>query len=51
MQDLCLIMQILGNPTIKPSVRKQVLDGIQTFTKFGKVVKYILIGSNTNKTI
>ena len=38
-----------SNPTLKPSVRKQVLDGIQTFTKFGKVVKYTLIGSILTK--
>ena len=38
-----------SNPKLKPSVRKQVLDGIQTFTKFGKVVKYTLIGSILTK--
>ena len=31
-----------SNPKLKPSVRKQVLDGIQTFTKFGKVVRYVV---------
>ena len=38
-----------SNPTLKPSVQKQILDGIQTFTKFGKVVKYTLIGSILTK--
>ena len=38
-----------GNPSLKPSVKKQILDGIQTFTKFGKVVKYTLIGSILTK--
>ena len=38
-----------GNPKLKPSVKKQVLDGIQSFTKFGKVVKYTLIGSILTK--
>ena len=36
-------------PTIKPSVKKQILDGIKTFEKFGKVVKYTLIGSILTK--
>ena len=36
-------------PTLKPSVKKQVLDGIKTFEKFGKVVKYTLIGSILTK--
>ena len=38
-----------GNPKLKPSVRKQVLDGIKSFEKFGKVVKYTLIGSILTK--
>ena len=38
-----------SNPKLKPSVRQQVLDGIKTFTKFGKVVKYTLIGSILTK--
>lgn len=37
------------SPILKPSVRKQVLDGIKTFEKFGKVVKYTLIGSILTK--
>ena len=37
------------NPVLKPSVKKQVLDGIKTFEKFGKVVKYTLIGSILTK--
>ena len=36
-------------PTIKPAVKKQILDGIKTFEKFGKVVKYTLIGSILTK--
>ena len=38
-----------SNPKLKPSVRQQVLDGIKTFEKFGKVVKYTLIGSILTK--
>jgi len=38
-----------GNPKLKPSVQKQVLDGIKSFEKFGKVVKYTLIGSILTK--
>ena len=38
-----------GNPTLKLSVQKQILDGIKTFEKFGKVVKYTLIGSILTK--
>ena len=38
-----------GAPQLKPSVRKMVLDGIKTFEKFGKVVKYTLIGSILTK--
>jgi hypothetical protein len=37
------------SPKLKPSVRKQVLDGIKQFEKFGKVVKYTLIGSILTK--
>src|SRR5210317_475472 len=37
------------NPVLKPSVKKQVLDGIKQFEKFGKVVKYTLIGSILTK--
>ena len=37
------------NPVLKPSVKKQVLDGVKTFEKFGKVVKYTLIGSILTK--
>ena len=37
------------NPELKPSVKKMVLDGIKTFEKFGKVVKYTLIGSILTK--
>ena len=37
------------NPVLSPSVKKQVLDGIKTFEKFGKVVKYTLIGSILTK--
>src|SRR6056300_1076638 len=37
------------NPVLKPSVKKLVLDGIKTFEKFGKVVKYTLIGSILTK--
>src|SRR6056300_1114360 len=37
------------NPVLKPSVKKLVLDGIKTFEKFGKVVKYTLIGSILRK--
>src|SRR5210317_402769 len=37
------------NPILKESVRKQILDGIKTFEKFGKVVKYTLIGSILTK--
>ena len=36
-------------PTIKHAVKKQILDGIKTFEKFGKVVKYTLIGSILTK--
>ena len=38
-----------GAPELKPSVKKMVLDGIKTFEKFGKVVKYTLIGSILTK--
>ena len=38
-----------GAPELKPSVRKMVLDGIKTFEKFGRVVKYTLIGSILTK--
>ena len=38
-----------NNPKLKLSVRKQILDGIKTFEKFGKVVKYTLIGSILTK--
>ena len=38
-----------SNPTLKPAVRKQIIDGIKTFEKFGKVVKYTLIGSILTK--
>ena len=38
-----------SNPRLKPSVRKQILDGIKTFERFGKVVKYTLIGSILTK--
>ena len=38
-----------SNPKLKSSVRKQALDGIKTFEKFGKVVKYTLIGSILTK--
>ena len=38
-----------GAPQLKPSVKKMVLDGIKTFEKFGKVVKYTLIGSILTK--
>ena len=31
------------------SVQKQILDGIKTFERFGKVVKYTLIGSILTK--
>ena len=37
------------NPKLKESVRKQILDSIKTFEKFGKVVKYTLIGSILTK--
>ena len=37
------------NPVLKPSVKKMALDGIKTFEKFGKVVKYTLIGSILTK--
>jgi len=37
------------NPKLKESVRKQILDGIKQFEKFGKVVKYTLIGSILTK--
>src|SRR5210317_2225263 len=37
------------NPVLKESVRKQILDGIKQFEKFGKVVKYTLIGSILTK--
>ena len=37
------------NPVLKPSVKKQILDSIKTFEKFGKVVKYTLIGSILTK--
>ena len=37
------------NPELKPSVKKMALDGIKTFEKFGKVVKYTLIGSILTK--
>lgn len=37
------------NPELKASVKKQVLDGIKSFEKFGKVVKYGLIGSILTK--
>src|SRR5210317_2081574 len=37
------------NPVLKPSVKKLVLDGIKSFEKFGKVVKYTLIGSILTK--
>ena len=37
------------NPKLKESVRQQILDGIKTFEKFGKVVKYTLIGSILTK--
>jgi nicotinic acid mononucleotide adenylyltransferase len=38
-----------NNPKLKEKVRQQVLDGIKTFEKFGKVVKYTLIGSILTK--
>ena len=38
-----------SNPKLKPSVQKQILDGIKTFERFGKVVKYTLIGSILTK--
>ena len=38
-----------GAPQLKPSVKKMVIDGIKTFEKFGKVVKYTLIGSILTK--
>ena len=37
------------NPELKASVQKQVLDGIKSFEKFGKIVKYGLIGSILTK--
>ena len=37
------------NPKLKESVKKQILDSIKTFEKFGKVVKYTLIGSILTK--
>ncbi len=37
------------NPVLKQSVKKMALDGIKTFEKFGKVVKYTLIGSILTK--
>jgi phosphopantetheine adenylyltransferase len=38
-----------NSPSLKPAVKKQILDGIKTFEKFGKVVKYTLIGSILTK--
>src|SRR6056300_490170 len=38
-----------NNPKLKEKVRQQILDGIKTFEKFGKVVKYTLIGSILTK--
>ena len=37
------------NPVLKPSVRKQLLDGIKQFERFGKVVNHTLIGSILTK--
>ncbi|BCU97687.1 MAG: hypothetical protein CM15mV18_0700 [uncultured marine virus] len=37
------------NPVLKPSVKKMALDGIKTFEKFNKVVKYTLISSILTK--
>ena len=40
-----------SSPSLKVPVRKQILDGIKTFEKFGKVVKYMFNWFYTNKTI
>ena len=37
------------NPVLKPSVRKQLLDVIKQFERFGKVVNHTLIGSILTK--
>ena len=37
------------NPVLKPSVRKQLLDGIKQFEKFGEIVNHTLIGSILTK--
>jgi len=37
------------SPKLKPSVQKQLLDGIKQFTKFGKIVDTTLIGSILTK--
>ena len=49
MHEAYLIKQIQVRSQLKPSVRKMVLDGIKTFEKFGRVVKYTLIGSILTK--
>ena len=37
------------SPVLKPSVRKQLLDGIKQFEKFGEIVNHTLIGSILTK--
>ena len=48
MQEAYLIKQIQC-ATIKTICKKMVLDGIKTFEKFNKVVKYTLINSILTK--